>query len=149
MFSLALNEDGFFQEADAKWRPVEFIKEGFFLCGTAHSPRSIGESMAQAQGAAQKALCILSREEITSARIVADVKASLCTLCQVCVEICPYEARVVDGDEGRIIVNPTACQGCGACAVACPSGAAFLRGLDDRHTLSVIDATLEDALFHA
>jgi heterodisulfide reductase subunit A len=145
VFSIELNEDGFFQEAEPKWRPVEFIKEGIFLCGTAHSPRSISESIAQAKSAAQRALSILSGEEIRSAKIVADVKTSLCTLCETCITLCPYEARMLDEEEGRIVVLPSACQGCGTCAVACPSGASFVRGLEDRMTMSVIDATLEDA----
>jgi heterodisulfide reductase subunit A len=144
-FALDRGEDGFFQEAESKWRPVDFVREGLFLCGTAHSPRSINESVAQAQSAAQRALDLLSRETLRSARVVADVKASLCTLCETCVALCPYEARALDLEENRIVVDKAACQGCGACAVACPSGAAFVRGLEDKQTLSVIEATLEDA----
>jgi heterodisulfide reductase subunit A len=142
------NPDGFLLEADAKWRPVDFLKEGVFLCGTAHSPRSIAESMAQAKSAAQRALAILQREELFSARMVADVKRSICTLCETCVALCPYEARSVDMEEGMIVVDPAACQGCGACAAACPSGAAFVRGVEDKTTMAVIEATLEDAFAH-
>ncbi|MEJ5376478.1 MAG: FAD-dependent oxidoreductase [bacterium] len=145
---LVTNQDGFLLEADAKWRPVDFLKEGVFLCGTAHSPRSIAESMAQAQAAAQRALAILRRQEILSARMIADVKRSICTLCETCVALCPYQARKLDVEEGVIVVDPAACQGCGACAVACPSGAAFVRGLEDKATMAVIDATLEDAFAH-
>ncbi len=145
---LERNQDGFLLEADAKWRPVDFLKEGVFLCGTAHSPRSIAESMAQAKSAAQRALAILRRQEIFSARMVADVKRSICTLCETCVAVCPYEARRVDMEEGMIVVDMAACQGCGACAVACPSGAAFVRGLEDKATMAVIEAALGDAFAH-
>lgn len=143
---LPRNPDGFLLEADPKWRPVDFIKEGVFLCGTAHSPRSISESMAQAKSAAQRGLAILERKQLLSARMVADVKKRICTLCETCVALCPYEARSVDPEEGVIVVDPAACQGCGACATACPSGAAFVRGLEEKATMAVIEAALQDAL---
>lgn len=148
VLDLERNQDGFLLEADAKWRPVDFLKQGIFLCGTAHSPRSIAESIVQAKSAAQRALAILQRQELFSARMVADVKKSICTLCETCVALCPYEARRVDVEEAMIVVDQAACQGCGACAVACPSGAAFVRGLEDKATLAVIEATLEDAFTH-
>jgi heterodisulfide reductase subunit A len=31
-----MDADGFFSEADAKWRPVEALKEGVVACGLAH-----------------------------------------------------------------------------------------------------------------
>ncbi len=64
MFGVELNHDGFFQEAESKWRPVDFLKEGVFACGIAHSPRSIDESIAMAEAAAQRALTIISNKEI-------------------------------------------------------------------------------------
>jgi heterodisulfide reductase subunit A len=140
---LERNGDGFFVEADPKWRPVECTRDGFFLCGTAHSPRSIKETIAQAQAAAQKALTVLTREVIVSPRIIAEVKSSLCTLCQLCVAACPYGARWVDEEEERIVVDPLACRGCGSCATACPSGAAFVRGLEEKGLMKEIQVSLE------
>lgn len=140
---LERNGDGFFVEADPKWRPVECTRDGFFLCGTAHSPRSIKETIAQAQAAAQKALTVLTREVIVSARVIAEVKSSLCTLCQLCVAACPYGARWVDEEEERIVVDPLACRGCGSCATACPSGAAFVRGLEEKGLMKEIQVSLE------
>jgi heterodisulfide reductase subunit A len=145
LFSLERNEDGFFREADAKWRPVDFIREGVFVCGTAHSPRTISESITQAQCAAERALAVLSKEALVSARVVAEVKTSLCTLCETCLSVCPFEARFLDEIDNRIVVDQAACQACGACSVACPSGAAFVQGLEDKQTMAVIEATLEDA----
>ncbi|HYQ59864.1 MAG TPA: FAD-dependent oxidoreductase, partial [Desulfatiglandales bacterium] len=55
LFGVETNQDGFFLEAESKWRPVDFIKEGIFMAGLAHSPRSITESAAMAQAAAQRA----------------------------------------------------------------------------------------------
>ena len=55
MLGVELTEDGFFKEAEAKFHPVDFPKEGIFVCGLAHSPRDINETIAQAQAAAQRA----------------------------------------------------------------------------------------------
>ncbi|MEN6483578.1 MAG: FAD-dependent oxidoreductase, partial [Syntrophobacteraceae bacterium] len=40
------NAEGFFIEAHAKLRPVDFASEGVYLCGTAHGPKLIGETIA-------------------------------------------------------------------------------------------------------
>lgn len=142
---LELTPDGFFQEAESKWRPVDFLKEGVFLAGTAHSPRPIAEVVAQAEAAAQRAFVYLSRAKVTTARVVSQVHASLCARCQTCVTICPYEARAFDPVEQRIVVDEAACQGCGMCAVACPNSAAEVLGMGERQAMAVIDANLGDA----
>ena len=142
LFGVETNQDGFFLEAESKWRPVDFIKEGIFMAGLAHSPRSITESVATAQAAAQRALRILSSERLASGSLVADVHQSLCSVCERCVSACPYGARQVDEEEHRIEVDEIMCQGCGACAATCPNGAAVLKGSGDRQFLDVIDAAL-------
>ncbi len=50
MLKVPLNADGFYVEAHMKLRPVDFASEGIFLCGLAHSPKFIDESIAQARG---------------------------------------------------------------------------------------------------
>jgi len=132
--------DGFFSEADAKWRPVEALKEGVVACGLAHSPRSIDETIATAEAAAQRCLRILSKERLAAGSTVAGVRTSLCCLCERCIEACPYDARTVSEELNAIAVNTAMCQGCGACAAVCPNGAAVLDGLDRKQMLTVIDA---------
>jgi heterodisulfide reductase subunit A len=145
-FGVALNRDGFFQEAESKWRPVDFIKEGIFACGIAHSPRSITESIATAEAAAQRALRILSSERLSAGSVVAEVRHAICALCERCVAACPYEARFHDEDRDRIVVNELMCQGCGSCAAICPNSAAVLRGYRDQQMMQVVDAALEGVL---
>ncbi len=143
IFGLPLDQNGFFMEADSKWRPVEFKKLGIFLAGTAHSPQPLNETLMQAEAAAQKAYEYLSRGEIHTARVVSRVHDAICARCQVCVEVCPYDARMYDPLNNCIVVDSAACQACGLCAVACPNKAAEVPGWSERQTLAVIDAALQ------
>ncbi len=141
-FGVELNRDGFFQEAESKWRPVDFLKEGLFMAGLAHSPRSITETIAMAQAAAQRSLRILGSERLAAGNLVAEVRHSLCSLCERCVAACPYGARQYQEDDDRIVVDELTCQGCGSCAAVCPNSASVLRGYSDQQVLEVIDAAL-------
>jgi heterodisulfide reductase subunit A len=145
-FNLERNRDGFFVEADSKWRPIEFKQVGTFLAGVAHSPMPLPDVIMQAEAAAQKAYGYLSGGEIHTARITSTVKDSLCIRCQRCVVVCPYDARSYNEVEKRIDVDPAGCQGCGMCAVACRNNAAEVSGWSDRQMLAVIDAKLSEEL---
>ena len=140
-YGVERDPDGFFKEAESKWRPVDSLKEGVFACGLALSPRSIPEAVATARTAAQRSLRILSHDSLPSGKIVATVRHSLCSLCERCVDACPYTARKVDQD--RIMVNPVMCQGCGDCATACPNSAAVIHGFTGMQMLEIIDSALE------
>ncbi len=145
VFGVPLTQDGFFQEAESKWRPVDFLKEGFFLAGTAHSPRPIVEVMAQAEAAAQRAFTYLSKQSVTTARVVSTVHDSICARCKTCITVCPFDARSFDELNQRVVVNEAACQGCGMCAVACPSSAAEVRGPSEKQNMSIIEASLQSS----
>jgi heterodisulfide reductase subunit A len=142
-FGAQIDTDGFFQEAEWKWRPVDALKEGVFACGLVHSPRSIPESIATAEAAAQRSLRILNRASIPAGRIVAEVHHSLCSLCLRCIEACPYEARSLDPEEEQIRINPLMCQGCGSCATVCPNDASVLDGFEAPQMFETIDAAIE------
>ena len=142
ILDLEFTEDGFFKEANVKFRPVDFLRDGIFLCGLAHSPRSIGETLAQAQAAGQRASSILLREKLYSGRMVSEVNERRCVGCEICVSVCPFGARVKDEEGGIVVVREALCQGCGACAVACPSGAATIRGFSDTQIFSMMDVAV-------
>jgi heterodisulfide reductase subunit A2 len=135
--------DGFFAEADSKWRPLESLADGVFACGLAQGPRDIAASVVTAKAAAQRGLRILARERLPAASVTATVRNALCTLCESCIPACPYGARQLSSAGDAIEVNPALCQGCGACATACPNGAAMLKGLSRRQMLSVVDAVMD------
>jgi heterodisulfide reductase subunit A len=141
-FGVEVDSDGFFHEAESKWRPVDFIKAGVFMCGIAHSPKSIQESIASAEAAAQRALGIIGNQQLASGKNVAEVRESFCSLCERCIDACPYGARWLDEEEEKIVVNVLTCQGCGSCAAVCPNSASVLRGFSDRRMLTVIDEAL-------
>jgi heterodisulfide reductase subunit A len=139
MLGVELTPEGFFREAEGKFKPVETLRDGVFVCGLAHSPRDMSETIAQAQAAAQRALSMLSRRQLRSGGIVAEVNARRCSVCEVCIGVCHYNARVRDEDEGAVVVREALCRGCGACAAACPNGAAQLRGFSERQVFAMMD----------
>ncbi len=120
LFKLPLDPDGFFMEAHQKLRPLDFAGSGIFLCGLAHSPKYLEESIAQAQGAAARALGVLAQEEMFVGGAVACIDPQKCVICLTCMRTCPYGVPRIDHAEGVIIIDPAACQGCGNCASACP-----------------------------
>jgi len=141
-FGATIDQDGFFQEAESKWRPVDSLKEGVFACGLAHSPRNIPESIATAEAAAQRALRLIAREHIPSGKVVAFVRHSLCSLCEQCIDACPYGARTIDYDHEKVLVNPVMCHGCGSCATVCPNSASILEGFPEQQMFEMIDAAI-------
>jgi len=135
-----LNEDGFFLEAHVKLRPLEFAADGVYLCGMAHSPRFLDETIAQAQGAAVRAVTLLSKEELEATPIIARVDPKLCSACGLCVEVCPYGARVLEPGAHTAEVIDVLCQGCGACVVSCPNKASQQKGFEAVQIYGMLDA---------
>jgi heterodisulfide reductase subunit A len=121
---------------------VDALKEGVFACGLALAPYTIAESIATGEAAAQRALRILARERLATGRVTARVRHSLCSLCEQCLAACPYGARTLDAERGRIQVNAAMCQGCGACAAVCPNDASVLEGFAAQQMLAMIDAAI-------
>ena len=137
-----LSPDGFFQEAETKFRPLDLKKDGIFTCGLARAPADLTESIAQAEAAAQRALAIMSRMEKPPGSYVACVSERRCTACERCVSACPYNARFTDREKGIVRVIESLCRGCGTCVAECPSGASRLIDLDQSRMFSMLDATI-------
>jgi heterodisulfide reductase subunit A len=137
--SLNTNIDGFVAETNVKFRPVDTACEGIYLCGLAHSPRTIRESMIQAQAAAGRALSILTKDRISARRVVSEVNERWCTGCEMCITACPYDARLMDAEKGTATIDAVLCRGCGVCAVMCPSGATKLRCFTEKQMMAIIE----------
>lgn len=142
LLKVPLNADGFFLEAHVKLRPVDFAAEGIFLAGLAHSPRAIEETLAQAHAAAIRAVALLARPQLESTPIVASVNPRLCSACGLCVEICPYGARVLEPGMTHAEVIEVLCQGCGACVAACPNKASQQKGFALEQVLGMLDVAV-------
>ena len=145
LFKVSLGPDNFFKEAHVKLRPVEFGTQGVFLCGMAHYPKHIPESINQAYGAASRALTLLSHDTVTVSGSVCEVEEGKCIGCGACITACTYNAiefrKTPQGQ--KAVVNPVLCKGDGLCNAKCPTGAIYLKHFTDDDILSQIDAAAE------
>ncbi len=141
LLKVPLGADGFFFEAHVKLRPVDFATDGIFVCGTAHSPKTIAESVAQAYACASRAGIPMALGRVRTEAITAFVNEDLCTGCGTCVKLCPYNAIRKD-EQGIARVNDVLCKGCGVCAASCPEKAINMRHFSDAQVLAEATAAL-------
>jgi len=137
-----LTSDGFFLEAHAKLRPVEVAVDGVYLCGLAHGPKSLEESVAQAKAAAAKAAIPLAKGKVAVAPIVSKVDKKTCIGCGICESLCPFNAirLVKEGKRKKAETVTASCKGCGICAVHCPTIAISMGGFTDDAIMAQIHA---------
>jgi heterodisulfide reductase subunit A len=146
LYKVSLDADGFFAEAHVKLRPVDFATDGVFVCGLAHAPKPIDESIAQAQAAAARAVTVLSAKNRTVSGTVAVVDPNFCSRCGVCISICPYGAPTLNEKTGKAEVQSTLCKGCGLCVASCRSGAIYQKGFETEQIMAMIEFSLFDAI---
>jgi heterodisulfide reductase subunit A2 len=146
LFKVAMNPDGFFQEAHVKLRPVDFAADGVFLCGINHYPKHIPEAISQAYGAAGRAVSLLSQDTVTASGSVCEVNEDECVSCGACISACTYGAiEFHDTPQGKkAVVNPILCKGDGLCNAKCPTNAIFLKHFTDQEVFCQIDAALSE-----
>ncbi|MEJ2717250.1 MAG: 4Fe-4S binding protein, partial [Deltaproteobacteria bacterium] len=146
LFKVTLNPDGFFKEAHVKLRPVEFATDGVYLCGLAHYPKFIQETINQAYGAAGRVLTLLSRDVVVASGSVAEVDEEKCVSCGACTTVCNYGAiEFYETPAGRKArVNPVLCKGDGLCTTKCATNAIQLKHFTDDEIMSEIDAAFPE-----
>jgi heterodisulfide reductase subunit A len=143
-----LNQDGYFLEAHMKLRPVDFASDGVFLCGLAHFPKSIDESIIQAGAASARASTILSQDSLELEATISHIIDENCDGCAYCIEPCPYKAITLieymwQGTTKKTVeLNESICKGCGCCMATCPKKGATVRGF----TLEQLGVQIEAAL---
>ena len=147
MLKIPADPAGFFLEAHAKIRPLDFATDGIYLCGAAHYPKNLVDSIAQAEGAASRAAIPIMQEKMKGVGQVAEVNEDLCSGCQTCEGLCPYSAiemkpGINDPEHLVANVNRALCKGCGSCASACPSGAIEQKGFKNTQIRVMVDALL-------
>jgi len=142
-FKLPVNAEKFIMEAHAKLRPVDCVTDGVFLCGMAHYPKPIGESVTQAQAAVSRATTVLTRQTVEVEPIVSEVNTDLCIGCGLCENTCCFSAInlvAVEGKGYRAETTSALCKGCGACATACPQQAINMRHFKHEQIIAAIRA---------
>ena len=144
---MPLDAEGFYLEAHAKMRPVDFLSEGVFMAGVAHYPRFADEAVVHARAAAGRAARVLARDSVTTGGRVARVTPELCVGCLTCVRSCPFGAVRMDreltgvgGIQGAARVESALCRGCGVCTTACPARAIELGHYTGAQVLAKVDA---------
>lgn len=142
ILKVPLGSDNFFFEAHPKLRPVDFASEGIYVCGTAHGPKDVTESIAQALAAASKAAIPMAVGKIKAEAVKASVDKDICVNCDACVVSCIFNAieALPFGLPNVIEAN---CKGCGVCAAECPMGAMQLRHFKDQQIVAAIEALLK------
>ncbi len=147
-----IDADGFYMEAHAKLRPMDFLSEGIFMAGMAHYPKLLEETIVHAQAAASRAATVLSRQSITTGGSVAEVNNELCVGCLTCVRLCAFGATRIDpeltgvgGTSGAATIESALCQGCGLCVAACPAKAIDLLHFTDKQVMAKVDSLLAPA----
>ena len=150
MLKIPADAAGFFLEAHAKIRPLDFATDGIYLCGAAHYPKNLVDSIAQAEGAASRAAIPIMQETMKGEGQVAEVNEELCSGCKTCEHICAYSAievkpRKDNPDHLIATINRALCKGCGACAGACPSGAIEQKGFKAKQIDVMLAALLGEA----
>jgi heterodisulfide reductase subunit A len=145
IIKLDRSPEGFFNEAHVKLRPVDMSTEGIFVCGTAHGPKLLSESISQAYAAASRATTFLSRSYLTLSAVTARVEEEKCAACLVCVRSCPYNVPKINAD-GVSEIDPALCHGCGVCTAECPAKAIELNWYEDDQIMCKVEALLEGVL---
>ncbi len=148
LFKIPLNQDKFFLEAHMKLRPVDFATDGVFMCGLAHSPKAVEESIAQAEAAAARATTLLAKDEIELEATISEIIDDNCDGCAYCIDPCPYNALTLieymyQGSIKKTIERDGAlCKGCGVCQATCPKKGVYIRGFRLEQLGAMVEAAL-------
>jgi heterodisulfide reductase subunit A len=143
IFGVNVGADGFFLEEHPKLGPLNTATDGVFLAGTCQSPKDIPDAVAQASGAASKALSLVTRGKVEVPATISWIDPDICAGCQTCIGLCPYSAIEFDERHAISFVNEALCKGCGSCAGFCPSGAVQVRHFNQKQIFAEFDGIMD------
>jgi heterodisulfide reductase subunit A len=122
--------------------------DGIFLIGVGQGPKDVPDTVAQASGAASRAIGLLNRGVVDIEPMTAEVLPLRCVACSACIEVCLANAiELVELRPGHPVaeVNPALSQGCGLCVAVCRGGAMALRNFTEGQVLNQLAALLRPA----
>jgi len=144
LFTLGRSADGFFLERHPKLDPVGTMIDGVYAVGCCQGPKDIPDTVAQAGGAAAKALAMISRGKVEMEAATAFVDEEVCSGCGYCEAACAYNAIEIDPRTKVARVNEAVCKGCGACAVSCPSKAMQIKNFTPKQIMDMIHTATKE-----
>ena len=139
ILNIGVTEDGFIKESHPKIKPVATDVQGIFVCGTAHEPKDITDSIMQATAAASK-VNEYNYGGVEIEPFIAEIDTEKCTVCGDCIKRCKYKSMSIQNDE--IYIDPMSCTGCGKCLVGCKQMAITVNGNIDEKITSTIQGVL-------
>jgi heterodisulfide reductase subunit A len=142
LFNISRSADGFFLEKHPKLDPVATTTDGVFVAGCCQGPKDIPDTVAQASAAATRILAMISKGEVDIEAVTATIDEKLCSDCQLCLLVCPYNAISFDEEKEVLRVNETLCKGCGACVGGCFSDAISLHHFSNEQILAQMEGAL-------
>jgi heterodisulfide reductase subunit A len=144
ILSLSHTSDGFVMEAHPKLKPVDAPTRGVYFAGCVESPKDIKDSVTQAGAAAARAANVLAAGQVRIEAITAGLTPDLCQQCQVCANVCPFNAVEAASKKDNRFPNfiEAACAGCGTCAAECPFDAIWMRHFADEQIIAQVDGIL-------
>ncbi len=142
-FGINQGVDGFFLEEHPKLAPLNTPTDGVFIAGTCQAPRDIPDTVAQASGAASKALALATKGTVTVPPTISFIDPDICIGCRTCIGLCPYTAIEFDERRNVSVINEALCKGCGSCSGFCPSNAAQVKHFNSRQIFAEIDGIMD------
>jgi heterodisulfide reductase subunit A len=142
-FGINVGADGFFQEEHPKLAPISTPSAGVFLAGACQGPKDIPDTVAQASGAAAKALALATLGYVQIPSAISWIDPDICAGCQTCINLCAYSAIEFDERRQVSVVNEALCKGCGSCSGFCPSGAAQVRHFNEKQLFAELQGVLD------
>ncbi len=148
LLKISLSKDKFFLEKHLKLFPVDCATPGIFICGLAHYPTTIEESIMSAKAAAVSAFKIISKDERELEAKISCVLDENCDGCAYCIEPCPNDAvalleyRYQNAIKKTVEVNSSLCEGCGVCMATCPKKGIYVKNFRPEQIMAQIEAAL-------
>ncbi|BBO82190.1 hypothetical protein DSCO28_27560 [Desulfosarcina ovata subsp. sediminis] len=143
LFGVNPGGDGFFLEEHPKLGPLNTATDGVFLAGACQGPKDIPDTVAQASGAAAKALSLATRGKVQVPSAISWIDPDICSGCQTCIDLCAYGAISFDARRQVSMVNGALCKGCGSCSTACPSNAAQVSHFKGKQVFAELDGIMD------